>query len=109
MLPTSTATLDLRPRPSDIVDVSMGSAGGPVASSLSATSTSFAYRTAITAIIKDRRVIGDVDRISRLSTVVGPRRAPETAQVDAPPLPPPLCLSSGEEERDRVRFYSTTK
>ncbi|EJK51259.1 hypothetical protein THAOC_29584, partial [Thalassiosira oceanica] len=42
MLPTSTATLDRRPRSSDIVDVYMNSAGGPVASSLSATSMSFA-------------------------------------------------------------------
>ncbi|EJK52183.1 hypothetical protein THAOC_28578 [Thalassiosira oceanica] len=42
MHPTSTATLDRRPRPSDIVDVYMNSAGGPVASSLSAKSMSFA-------------------------------------------------------------------
>ncbi|EJK52435.1 hypothetical protein THAOC_28283, partial [Thalassiosira oceanica] len=35
MLPTSTATLDRRPRPSAIADEPMGSAGGPVASSVS--------------------------------------------------------------------------
>ena len=47
MLPTSTATLDRRPRPSAIVDVPMGSAGGPVALSVSSEDTSFVHRTAV--------------------------------------------------------------
>ena len=47
MLPTSTTSLDRRPRPSAIVDVPMGSAGGPVASSVSSEDTSFVHRTAV--------------------------------------------------------------
>ena len=47
MLPTSTASLDRRPRPSSIVDVPMGSAGGPVAPSVSSEDTSFVHQTAV--------------------------------------------------------------
>ena len=40
-------SLDRRPRPSAIVDVPMGSAGGPVAPSVSSEDTSFVHRTAV--------------------------------------------------------------
>ncbi|EJK71125.1 hypothetical protein THAOC_07466 [Thalassiosira oceanica] len=47
MLPTSTASLDPRSRPSAIVDVPMGSAGGPVVPSVSSEDTSFVHRTTV--------------------------------------------------------------
>jgi len=91
--PTSTATLSQRPRPSSVVDVSMGSDGKPVASSLSAEDTSFVHRTVV--------VVGS-SLVSYLgcrasSAAVGARRALKAARVHALVSPDPPSIRDGEE------------